>query len=343
MSGLFALGHMTDETNTTEFLESAAKGSIFSEASVDRDTRTIRNVRLLGRQSKNGPKGRRYTEAAIDDAVKLYEGGQVFLDHPTKSEMRDREGVRSVRDLAGKIRQPRKTRDGVRGDIQVLDLGEGSANNPADFLFSVAEQMPDAAGMSHRAEGQLTVDDEGMEVVEGLSRVAAVEVVTDPATTEGLFEQVSQNNEEPEMKWDEVTREELTEHRPDLVESIREEAEDEATVEELREENEKLRSDLDEYQAKEAERERLELIESKLEAAELPDTLVTEVFEDQLQSAEDEEAVDRLIEERKQLAGSLKRKGPRQMERDPDEVFESDDYEPVDDAALTEFHEQVGI
>lgn len=320
------------DSQTKKFLESAEGGEPFAEAHVDRDTRTIRNVRLLGKQSKNGPNGRRYTESAINDAVGLYEGAQVYLDHPTRSEMRERDGVRSVRDLAGRITQPRKSHDGVRGDIQVLDLGEGSANNPADFFFSVAEQMPEAAGMSHRARGQMTVDDEGVEVIESLDDVAAVEVVTDPATTNGLFESIAQESEENTMaveSWDELTESELREHRPDLVEALTEEAEQASEADKLREENDRLKAEI-------AEREHRQMVSDKLAEADLPDRLVTDTFREQLQRADDEEAVEALIEDRAEIARSVSESGPRSTERNPDDLLESEQFDPVNDETVAE-------
>ena len=161
------------------FLESYAPGDPLAEAQVE--GLVIHNVALLGRVSANG---RVYREQAMKDAVKLYDGAPVYIDHPTETELRARGGIRSAHDFAGRIRNPRLAGDRVRGDIEVLDREPTKS-----LLLSVANQMPEQAGMSHRARGRMEMED-GQEYVEGLLSVDAVEFVMEPATMAGLFEAV---------------------------------------------------------------------------------------------------------------------------------------------------------
>ncbi len=164
-----------------EFRETFAQGVPLHEAHVEGDV--IQNVALLGSVSLNN---RVYTEQALKDAARLYNGAPVYIDHPTESEMRDRQGVRSVMDLAGRVIRARIAGEQVRGDIQVLD------REPTKGLFlAIAEQMPGIAGMSHRARGVVEVDDDGKETVTSLDQVYAVELVAEPATVAGLFESIS--------------------------------------------------------------------------------------------------------------------------------------------------------
>ena len=166
-----------------ELNESVSGGRTFAEVSVDRESNMIHDITLLGRVSKNG---RRYSTKAMEDAVRLYEGVRFFLNHPTAQELRDRKGSRSVLDLAGRIRRPRLVGDRVRGDLEVLSAEPGRS-----LLFSIAEQMPDLVGASHRASGK--VRREGREeIVTELDSVAAVELVTNPATVGGLFESIQE-------------------------------------------------------------------------------------------------------------------------------------------------------
>lgn len=145
----------------------------FSESRIDRGTGVIHNVKLLGRVSRNG---RTYSDDAMADAVRLYDGAKVFFDHPTARELRERDGVRSVRDLAGRIRNPRKAGDAVRGDFEILN-----APSIRETVLALASSR--IGGFSHRAVGQVRDS-----VVEGLESVAALELVSDPATTANLFE-----------------------------------------------------------------------------------------------------------------------------------------------------------
>ena len=178
-----------------DFIESLDGATTFSEAHVDRSSNVIQNMTLLGRVSKNG---RRYSERAMQDAVRLYDGVAVYFDHPTDRELRDRGGSRSVLDLAGRIRNPRLVGDRVRGDLEVLRVEPGRS-----LIFALAEQMPSQAGSSHRATGRVRREG-GQDVVEGIDKVFAVELVTDPATTSGLFESV-QKEREMHQQFEEVT------------------------------------------------------------------------------------------------------------------------------------------
>lgn len=338
-----------DEATEESFTEGYEAGfAIDEQSSVDRGDNLVRNVRLLGRSSRNG---RTYTESAVEDGVSQYPGKPIFLDHPTARELRERKGNRSVSDLAGKIQSARKTQDGVRGDIQVLE-----GNDAGQFLFAVAEQMPDIVGMSHRASGKVNRQDEGPDVVESIEDVKAVELVTDPATTEGLFESVemsdeaesdenedeeteeSLQDEELDMKLDDLTEEQLRESRPDLVESIG--GDDSVSKAELEKENDRLKTKL-------AERDHQDMVEEALAEADLPDRVVTEKFRESLNRADGEDEVDDLIEDRQELVEELRGEGgdgPTSREHDPDsDTFSESDAEEVtgDDAAS--FVEQAGL
>ena len=164
----------------TTFLESYAPGEPLAEAQVD--GLVIHNVSLLGRTSLNN---RVYREQAMSDAVRLYDGAPVYIDHPAEGELAARGGIRSAHDFAGRIRNVRKVGDRVRGDLEILDREPTKG-----LLLAVAKQMPEQAGMSHRARGELTRGDDGTEYVESLTAVSAVEFVMEPATVAGLFESV---------------------------------------------------------------------------------------------------------------------------------------------------------
>lgn len=312
---------MPDPTQLHESFDNA-----FSESTVSGNL--IQNVKLLGRVSRNN---RTYSEQAISDAARLYENVGVYFDHPTDRELRDRKGVRSVHDLAGKVRNPRVVGSEVRGDIQVLDFGESS---PAKFLKALAEQMPDAVGFSHRASGMLVKGDNG-DVVESLDHVFAHELVTDPATTAGLFESIINDvpeDEDDTMKFGDITLEQLHKERPDLVEAVEKNISEASDVEALRKENKDLRTKLDEAQVAERERAHGEMVATKLAEAKLPERAVTKTFRKLLDEAETAEAVDALIADRKAIVG--KSGGPRSAEDTRDDFEEGDEKEFGDEQIL---------
>lgn len=314
-------------SETREIHEVFDPGVAFREAQVDRDQRVVRNVSLLGRQSRNN---RTYTRQAMREAADLHEDVGIYLDHPTRSEERERGGVRSVRDLAGRVTRATVESDRVKGDIQALEGNEG------DKLLAIAEQMPGVAGFSHRATGKVKAGDDG-DIVENIESVAGADVVTDPATVNGLFESI--RDEETDMTIEDLDADTLREERPDLVASIREQAEEEADLESLREERDELKQRVDELEAEKAEREHREMVEAQLDEADLPDRVVTETFRETLMEADDEEAVEALVADRKELAQAVRRGGPTSDRRSADDVLEEFDTEPVDgvpDDAVTE-------
>lgn len=149
---------------------------------VDREAGVIRGVKILSSVSKNR---RRYTDKAIQDAVRLYEGCQVFIDHPKLSES---EKERGFADLFGELSNVRKTPDGVYGDLPY-----NREHSCAGQVCEAAERFPRSFGLSHNASGMTTWDNKDrVEIVEGLEQVRSVDLVTRPATVAGLFEEESQ-------------------------------------------------------------------------------------------------------------------------------------------------------
>ena len=315
-------------------LHETFEGSAFAEARVNGSV--IQNVKLLGKTSKNN---RDYSEQALNDAVRLYEQVGFYFDHPTKKELRERGGARSVRDLAGKILNPRRQGNGVRGDVQLLDFKESSA---APFVKALAEQMPDMAGFSHRAAGKLTKGkDGGNDVVESLSHVFAQELVTDPATTNGLFESLESSDEphkgDKEMEIKDLTLEGLRKDRPDLVKSIETLIAEGAEIKALRANNVKMKDEAELREKADAKAAHAVLIEKKLKDSKLHEDVITETFKGQLVEAKDEKAIDALIEDRKELAEKRKKTGPRSTETNMDEAFKNaEKFEEVTDDHIEE-------
>jgi hypothetical protein len=149
----------------------------FSEATqVDREAGVIRNVKVLGRSSRNG---RVYSEAALRQAARLYEGLGVNLNHPDR---RESSIERPVQDGFGWLEGVRLGDDGVYGDLHYLRSHPHSA-----VIVEAAERNPRRFGLSHNAEGRVARRD-GRTIVESIESVRSVDLVQNPATNRGLFE-----------------------------------------------------------------------------------------------------------------------------------------------------------
>jgi len=143
---------------------------------VDRDAGVIRGVKLLGLASRNG---RQYRENALIEAMGLYEGAKVNVNHPKGSAL----APRDYQDRLGIVRGVQFRRgEGLFGDLHF---------NPrhalSEQLVWDAENAPQNVGMSHNvlARTKRVGDDI---VVEAITKVQSIDLVADPATTSGLYE-----------------------------------------------------------------------------------------------------------------------------------------------------------
>jgi hypothetical protein len=151
---------------------------------VDRTAGVLRGVKLIGLESLNG---RRYRPAALSAAVTLYEGAKVNVNHPKEGPL----APRDYRDRLGVIRQVEfRADEGLFGNLHF---------NPkhalAEQLAWDAENNPRNVGFSHNVLARLTREGE-QTVVEAITHVQSVDLVADPAATQGLFEQASVEGEE---------------------------------------------------------------------------------------------------------------------------------------------------
>lgn len=153
---------------------------------VDREACVIRDVRILGPKSRNG---REYTPQAIAGARELYEGCVVKYDHP---DPRNPKASRPMNDTAGWMENVRVASDGGL----IANLPFLKADPRADKLCEAAERRPELFGLSHNVDGKIRRH-KGTALVEEITRVHSVDVVSDPATTRSLFESIEQ--EEADM------------------------------------------------------------------------------------------------------------------------------------------------
>jgi hypothetical protein len=165
---------------------------------VDRKAKLIRGVKILGFHSRNPGSvlgkdfadmaGYDYDPSAIKQALSLYEGAPVNLDHleskRDRNGMRVPDGSRHVKERFGKLLNVRVESDGAYADIRYLD------NHPlTPMVLEAAEEMPDVFTMSHHAHGEVDKGDNGRGKVTQINQVHSVDLIAErPGTTTSLFE-----------------------------------------------------------------------------------------------------------------------------------------------------------
>lgn len=259
---------------------------------VDRAAGLVRGVKILGLKSRNG---RVYDAAALRDAVSLYEGAKVNVNHPKGNPA----APRDYEDRLGSVRNVRFVeQQGLFGDLQF-----NPKHDLAERLVWDAEHAPENVGFSHNVYARTRRQTERV-VVEAITRVLSVDLVADPATTRSLFEQATP------ASWETLTLEQLRAARPDLVAALQTAAPpatDDARVAQLAAELATTRQQL-------RRQERTALIERLLAAHQLAlptsrahDELVDAAFVESLQAATDDEAVRQLVAARARLIAAAQR------------------------------------
>jgi hypothetical protein len=198
---------------------------------VDAHAGVLRGVKLIGLESANR---RRYRPEALAAAVSLYEGAKVNVNHPKSDPL----APRDYRDRLGVVRQVEfRPGDGLYGNLHFNPKHE-----LAEQLAWDAEHNPRNVGFSHNVLARLTRNGEQV-LVEAITHVQSVDLVADPAATQGLFEQftpekagdgiagpqagapstddstaASDGNEQLPASFSALTYESLLAYRPDLLE-----------------------------------------------------------------------------------------------------------------------------
>lgn len=150
---------------------------IFSSGplTVDREKGIVRGVKILGESSANG---RDYPAATRRAAQPILEGAKVNINHPSKPG-----DPRAFEDRFAIIRDVKDTAQGTFGDLHF-----NPKHQVAEQFIWWAVNEPSAIGLSINAAGKVKRRG-GRDIVEEITRVDSVDLVSDPATTNGLFEQ----------------------------------------------------------------------------------------------------------------------------------------------------------
>ncbi len=249
----------------------------FREAK-DGSPAVIQNLVILGSESKNK---RTYTAECMRNAVAsgIYEGCQGYVNHPNEEEIRL--GRRDVMHLAGQFTRLvfHESEMKVRGDFEVIPNDSAGAK-----FLNIARSMPNVAGLSHNVIA--TARTEGnIEIIESIDSVQSVDLVSCPATTNGMFEAENANDKgATEMDYKQVTKLGLMESRNDLVTELVQEGKNSrnAEIKTLTEKVKVLTESLDKHDVAENIRHKAELIGGLLTESKLPDEAVTDVFRESL-------------------------------------------------------------
>lgn len=210
-----------------EFTDWAESAEVIQE---DGTAPVIRNVVLLGPVSRrdDGSTRRRYPRSTLEAALQKFDGRQIYVDH--RRQVGER--VRPFREMIGVARNPRIDAEGrLRGDL-CLDLSEDSRK-----VAWWAKNQPGMLGMSAHMGGRLR-NHQGVEIAESLETVHSLDLVTQPATTRGLFEDQSERGDD--MNFETLTLQELEEHCPALIQTIRDGVKGDTRVKELEAKNAEL-------------------------------------------------------------------------------------------------------
>ena len=263
---------------------------------VDRQTGVVRGVKILGLESRNR---RSYAPDALSRAIDLYEGAKVNVNHPKGDPL----APRDYQDRIGVIRNiALRDGQGLFGDFHF---------NPkhalAEQLVWDAQHATENVGFSHNVQARVAKKSDSA-IVEEILQVQSVDLVADPATTRGLFEQ----HDSSQLAAEYQTR------------------------------LEELRRQLDEYRAREAIESRRAEIGGLLAEYRLPDpasgdraakTVVSEEFLARLMAAESEDQLRELVRDRaklvRDLGGSL---AGRPISRDQTLVDRREEPVPIADA-----------
>jgi len=281
---------------------------------VDRQAGILRGVKILGLASRNG---RVYRSGALDAAIPLYEAARVNVNHPAGSPA----VPRGYEERIGSVRNVRRGSDGLYADFHF-----NPKHRLAEQLIWDASHAPENVGFSHNVLGR-TSREGGQTVVEEILQVHSVDLVPDPATTRGLFEQSgAPQQQDPAVTlrgahlWDDRSKAWVPLSAQEAASAPQAAGGSNLPLLEanqrLERENRELREELHRLTSQQSQQARSRDIDARITAAGIPAELNTAVFREQCHAAPDDEAVRRLIEARLEDARLLCGYGrPRSVER----------------------------
>lgn len=278
----------------------------FNKSPIDREKCIISGVKLLGWESRNGAT---YDKVVFTRKASQYDGALSNINHGTKT----------VEGRFGRVIGPIEAReDGLYGNIRYnpkLPLTES-------ILWNI-ENDPGAIGMSHDAVVKMEMVN-GRKTYTDLVKVNSVDIVSDPATTRGVFESMNpdgtpatsgeQTQGSPEDAFKAQIGEILASGAASLPHDKFKEivkhmvaahgclGDSEKAAEALKE-NAELKAKLDAYAVKEQLATKLETAKQICKRLQLPAVAVTEHFLNVLVTRKDEKEMEADVLDRKKTIG----------------------------------------
>jgi hypothetical protein len=173
------LAPVTTQQESVDLIEARPSGAL-KLGSLNRSLNIIEGTTLIGPLSSNGAhRKRRYSETALKKIAEMAEGLPGYLNH-TAPELAFK--PRDVKELAVRHRNVRydPATQTVKSDMHVME-------HHAPLVFNLAEKFGDHIGNSLVSKGVVTMEGD-TEVVQDIVALRSADLVTDPASTKGLFE-----------------------------------------------------------------------------------------------------------------------------------------------------------
>ena len=159
--------------------------------------------------------GNYYSPAVLAKAMPMFEGMTAYLNHPTKTELRERPG-RDLRDLAGYYENVRVAEDGsLKGK---LNLVGPNGDMLKSMIGETIHRKPDLVGISINAAGKTkpgVAEGKRGNIVEEIVSLHSSDIVTRPAAG-GRFERLVASGDWLEEIIKEMTAEQIYTLRPEL-------------------------------------------------------------------------------------------------------------------------------
>ncbi len=150
-----------------------------SAVSINREAGIIHRVKVLGEASRNPPPDDNlYPVETRKRAIRVLEGARVCIDHPP----REGNTTRPYGDGNGVLRNVTEGGDGLYADFHF-----NPKHHLAEQICWDAENCPQHLGFSINGEGKKGRKD-GRSLVEEITHIHSVDLVSKPATTKGLLE-----------------------------------------------------------------------------------------------------------------------------------------------------------
>lgn len=175
--------HALAESQEAPLVESIPSGTIKS-GKLNRQANTIEGTTLITANSSNGVNHKRkYSDRALRQIAAMAEGIPAYANH-VSPDMAFK--PRDVRDMIGRhvnVRYDAGT-GRVLSDLQLVE-------HHAPWVFSLADRLGDQVGNSLVSKGLVRMEGD-TEVVDEIVALRSGDLVSDPASTRGLFESQGQ-------------------------------------------------------------------------------------------------------------------------------------------------------